>query len=313
MGDSHPQIRLPTRPSLVDVVELRQVEFPLPVADEAWHRQGKSQPCRLDLRLFFSSIAASAASDDVGLTLDYGRLYRQLKANVQNAHDTQSHASTGARRLQGVDGVTLEERLLPNKQDLRLTAGVLAVSGLELLLDCATSSGADKGSTPAIQSDFGQCEVVLRLPKAVLRANDGLRYRSLVSLAQQGPAFVILEEEIQINGIQCYCVVGINPHERREKQGVMINLGFKGPGNGPWVSTVLDSYQEMTRAITDEVEVSSFGSVEALATLVAKVATVGFGNEQVTVRLEKSHALAFVEGSGLEITRSKSFFEEEER
>lgn len=42
MGDSHAQIPVPPRPSLVDVVELRQVEFPLPAADEAWHRLGKS-------------------------------------------------------------------------------------------------------------------------------------------------------------------------------------------------------------------------------------------------------------------------------
>ncbi|GAB1216528.1 hypothetical protein ATERTT37_005744 [Aspergillus terreus] len=148
--------------------------------------------------------------------------------------------------------------------------------------------------------------VVLRLPKAVLRASEGLRYRSLVSLVQNGTGPMVLEEEVQINGIQCHCIVGINPHERREKQAVMINLIFAGPGNGPWMSTVLDTYQEMTRVT---VETSSFGSVEALATLVAKVVTVDFGNEAVTVRLEKSHALAFVAGSGLQITRSKSFFE----
>lgn len=137
MGDSHPKFLLPPRPSLVDVVELRQVEFPLPAADEAWHRQGKAQPCRLDLRLFFSSIAASAASDDVGLTLDYGRVYRQLKANIEHAQDPQSPISSRARLLQSVDSIPLHSQLLPNKHDLRLIAGVLAISGLDLLLECA--------------------------------------------------------------------------------------------------------------------------------------------------------------------------------
>ncbi|GES63325.1 dihydroneopterin aldolase domain protein [Aspergillus terreus] len=102
-----PQIPVAPRPSLVDVVELRQVEFALPGADEAWHRQGKAQTCRLDLRLFFSSIAALAASDDVGLTLDYGRLYRQLKANIEHAQDPQSAVSSPARLLQGVDSTSL--------------------------------------------------------------------------------------------------------------------------------------------------------------------------------------------------------------
>ena len=49
--------------------------------------------------------------------------------------------------------------------------------------------------------------------------------------------------------------------------------------------------------------------MEALATFVARIVTVEFGNERVTVRVEKPSALAFVEGSGVEITRSQAFFE----
>jgi dihydroneopterin aldolase len=37
-----------------------------------------------------------------------------------------------------------------------------------------------------------------------------------------------------------------------------------------------------------------------------------FGNERVTVRVEKPSALAFVQGSGVEITRSQAFFQKHE-
>jgi dihydroneopterin aldolase len=37
-----------------------------------------------------------------------------------------------------------------------------------------------------------------------------------------------------------------------------------------------------------------------------------FGNERVTVRVEKPSALAFVQGSGVEITRSRAFFQKHE-
>lgn len=37
--------------------------------------------------------------------------------------------------------------------------------------------------------------------------------------------------------------------------------------------------------------------------------TVDFGNERVTVKVEKPSALAFVERSGVEITRSQAFFQ----
>lgn len=56
-------------------------------------------------------------------------------------------------------------------------------------------------------------------------------------------------------------------------------------------------------------ETTFFGSAEALATLVARTVTLDFAIESVTVVVEKPSALAFVEGSGLEITRSRGFFQ----
>lgn len=60
------------------------------------------------------------------------------------------------------------------------------------------------------------------------------------------------------------------------------------------------------------VEGTSYQTVEALATFIARIATVEFGNDQVTVRVEKPNALAFVDGAGVEITRSKAFFAEQD-
>lgn len=58
-----------------------------------------------------------------------------------------------------------------------------------------------------------------------------------------------------------------------------------------------------------KVDQTDFKSVEALATFVARIVTVEFGNESVTVKVEKPSALAFVQRSGVEITRSRAFFE----
>lgn len=57
------------------------------------------------------------------------------------------------------------------------------------------------------------------------------------------------------------------------------------------------------------VEGTAFQTVEALATFVARIVTVEFGNERVTVSVEKPSAMAFVEGSGVEVTRSQAFFQ----
>lgn len=55
-------------------------------------------------------------------------------------------------------------------------------------------------------------------------------------------------------------------------------------------------------------DASDFQSVEALATFVARIAVIDFGNEEVTALVEKPNALAFSEGTGVEITRSRDFF-----
>lgn len=56
------------------------------------------------------------------------------------------------------------------------------------------------------------------------------------------------------------------------------------------------------------VEETSFQTVEALATFIARIVTVDFANERVTVRVDKPSAMAFVGRSGVEVTRSQAFF-----
>lgn len=59
-------------------------------------------------------------------------------------------------------------------------------------------------------------------------------------------------------------------------------------------------------------ENTSYQTVEALATYIARIATMDFGNDSVTVLVEKPSALAFVERAGVQVTRSKAFFAEQD-
>jgi dihydroneopterin aldolase len=69
----------------------------------------------------------------------------------------------------------------------------------------------------------------------------------------------------------------------------------------------LSPFRDLTLRL-QKVDETTFQTVEALATFVARIVTVDFGNERVTVRVEKPSALAFVQRSGVEITRSQAFF-----
>jgi dihydroneopterin aldolase len=67
--------------------------------------------------------------------------------------------------------------------------------------------------------------VQIQLPKGALRAEGGLRY----DLEQYSdPESLVQYETLHIRGIKCACIIGVNPHERREKQMVIVHLTFPG-------------------------------------------------------------------------------------
>jgi FolB domain-containing protein len=343
MSSSQPAIYIPSAPEVFDSVRLRDIELPLPAAPDAWHRPDKAQPCIASLRLSYSSAIASAAQDEVSLSLDYGKLFRRLEADIRNIAQLSTSSEHPHHQMVSVEGTQREDmKISAVGQDPRVTAGIVANCGLGLLDDTAAgvrrmenvqpspwNSYSGDGVLPAkatypLDSEYGRCEVWLHLPKALLRAEGGLKYRSVtawgykktpgqgeeVDVSSRAP--VIVEEEFRVEGIRSYCILGVNPHERVEKQAVIISLTFEGPGQHAWGSTFLDTYQAMTRAVAEKVDETTFLSVEALATFVARIVTMDFGNERVTVRVEKPSAMAFVGRSGVEITRSQAFFQKHE-
>ena len=264
-------VQTPPLPAVVDSVSLRSIHLPLPAAPDPWHRPGKPQPCTASLKLSYSSAIAAAAADDVSLSLDYGKLYRRLDEDIR----------TG-------DG----------KEDVRLIAAIVANCGLKLLDETSagirrmshtqTGHGGRRGSAsssagsqaqaraalatdgPAsepVDGQFGQCEVWLHLPKAHLRAEEGVRYRSVTAwgykpdsvpgagaeavAANAGRYPVVVEEEFRIEGIKCYCMLGVNSHERVEKQAVIISLEFRGPGHLAWGEKVVGTWEGLTKGVAE--------------------------------------------------------------
>jgi dihydroneopterin aldolase len=271
MAEQRVNVHIPSHPAVLDSVRLRDIELPLPAAPEAWHRLGKSQPCTASLKLSYSSAVAAANADDVSLSIDYGKLYRRLEEDIRHMGKHDEHPG---KRMISLEGGRRNSMMKNDVgQDVRLTAAIVANCSLGLLDE--TTAGVRRmshlhnsfnpapSSASPIDSVFGRCEVWLHLPKALLRAEEGLKYRSVTvwGYKQENEAAgdvlesercpVVLEEEFCIDGIRCYCILGVNSHERVEKQAVIISLEFKGPGQLAWGSTVVDTYQAMTRAVAE--------------------------------------------------------------
>ena len=72
--------------------------------------------------------------------------------------------------------------------------------------------------------EFFQANVVL--PKGNLRADGGLQF-AFEFRAGESPGETVVMQTLSIKGIRCPCIVGVNPHEREEKQIVVVNIDYR--------------------------------------------------------------------------------------
>lgn len=162
-------------------------------------------------------------------------------------------------------------------------------------------------------------KVVVEIPRALLRAGAAgismIRSRTEMDIKTE-------EDKVFVKDLKVPCIIGVNPWERLEKQNVVINLTlYKKAGNVVQQGAIEDvdspafisayDYRKVANAVTEYVEKSDFKTVEAFVTAIAKVVCKDCGVDKVTVRAEKPSALTFAKAAGVEITRHKSFFEQD--
>jgi len=93
----------------------------------------------------------------------------------------------------------------------------------------------------------------ITLPKGSLRAERGLKY---VRWEEFKDAYVLPRETLTIAGIRCSCIIGVNPHERLEKQNVIIDIELGGrPETAaeamPPPKMSLDKHRDITSAVAE--------------------------------------------------------------
>jgi FolB domain-containing protein len=116
----------------------------------------------------------------------------------------------------------------------------------------------------------------------------------------------ILVKDLLLRGI-----IGINDWERENRQDILINLilftDIRPAGKSDRADDILN-YRTITKAVIAHVEQSSYHTVEALATAIARICVVEHNVERVIVRVEKPGALRFAASVGVEIERERADF-----
>ncbi|KAK9466140.1 Dihydropteroate synthase-like protein [Lipomyces arxii] len=112
-------------------------------------------------------------------------------------------------------------------------------------------------------------------------------------------------ESAFIEGMRVYTIIGVNPWERLEKQEVVIDLELQKETAGE-IDVVGISSQVVTI-----VEASSYLTIEALVSELARYLCQDHDLENVTVNALKPRAIATAQGPAVQVTRSRRYYSTE--
>ena len=118
-------------------------------------------------------------------------------------------------------------------------------------------------------------------------------------------------DRIEIRGLRLRCIIGFNPEERREKQDVVIDMVLftdLRPGGVTDNPADILNYRTINKAVIKHVEASSYNTLEALATSIARVAIVDCGAPHLQVTVHKPGALRFTDDVLVTIERTTDNF-----
>lgn len=179
-------------------------------------------------------------------------------------------------------------------------------------------------------------KITAMAPKALLRVEGGFGRNVVLrrkEIGQRTSLWDVDSHEWFIKDLNIACIIGVNEHERLEKQVVNIGLKMKGESEQELYKNMIWGENEMWRSLVRRVcevsnrftcsctsldfpchyqvvEASSFQTLEALAALIARTCLAAIPWPEITVSLEKPSALTFVEGAGVEITRRRDFLQQ---
>jgi FolB domain-containing protein len=119
-------------------------------------------------------------------------------------------------------------------------------------------------------------------------------------------------DQILIQNLRLRCLIGFSEHELRDKQDVVINMtiftDFRKGGASDNPDDLAVNYRKVNKAVIQHVEASSYKTLEALATNIARVAILEGGAERLRVEVFKPGALRFTDNVGIVLERSRKDF-----
>ena len=115
-------------------------------------------------------------------------------------------------------------------------------------------------------------------------------------------------DTVRIEQLVLDCIIGINPWERLTNQRITIDIEMNADLSAAGASDSIEdtiNYRTVSKAVTAEIEASSYGLVEALASRVAEICLEDERVQSVEVTVRKPGAVRKATAVGVIIRRSR--------
>lgn len=275
---------------LPDIIAVKRLEVRMIVGVDNWERV-QAQPVTIDARVH-TDVSKAGQSDHLPYSIHYGVLVKQLEAHCAN-HRYRSLEALAEGLAKVCLFVLHAPKVTLNVEKPRSLLHA-ASAGVQIVRTSADYMLGDAQPIPA------GIDPVQRIDE--LRLSPSSKHA--------------LDDKVIVRDLIINTIVGVNPWEREDKQNVKLNLvvysGLSRAKTG-FVDVVnkQHNYRTIVRSISEYVAASSYKTVESLATSIARVAVVQNKVEKVRVSVDKPSAIMFASSAGVEVERTREFFEQE--
>ncbi|KAJ2440428.1 trifunctional dihydropteroate synthetase [Coemansia sp. RSA 2424] len=279
-----------------DKIIFRDLQVRTVLGNDSWERK-KQQPLLITAEIH-TSIASAGKTDKVTESVHYGIACKRATSFAESnhkLHSLEAFAEGIAKACLGVTNRALAVHVVARKPRALLHAEYAGVEIFRTRKEALGSWGDDLAQdSDETDDEFARRMALVDAERTAAEAEAG-------KLAQ--------EDRIIVKTLSLSTIIGVNLWERHYKQLVHIDLVLhtaKAAGLDALASDTVPRYRNfrtVVDAVTNLVEKSSYRTVEALATAIARTATKQCKMPKITVRVEKPSALVFAACSAVEITR----------
>ena len=281
---------------LPDIIVVKRLEVRMIVGVDNWERV-QAQTVTIDARVH-TDVSKAGISDHLPHSIHYGILVKQLEAHCAT-HRYRSLEALAEGLAKVCIFVLHAPKVTLNVEKPRSLLHA-ASAGVQIARTAADYMLGDVHPIPSNVDPTQHLDELRLSPASTLALDDKVIVRDLI-----------------INTI-----IGVNPWEREDKQNVKLNLVvYSGLSRAKEAhnSTVglvdvvnkQHNYRTIVRSISAYVAASSYKTVESLATSIARVAVLQNKVEKVRVSVDKPSAIMFASSAGVEVERTREFFEQE--